>query len=1179
VYRYAHALLSHLAESFFSPPFISSLRAANFGSGHSDRRIRSRAKAKVVATVLTALNMMAGAHVRSRISGLRHCDLISLRHTHVGDDVLTRKTRCALRTRAPIGFARLLVAILALTALASAPVRAQDVTIDPTTRPVVNIPNQFLVPGAGPGSGTNTITGTLSIGTSHGAGTLNITTLNPPGGNVKAESINIGGIGPNIGSGKGALNITNGSVTGTGDLTAINSSTVTINGGGSLDVIATHITMGSTLENTIGPGPLLTTALDVETGGNVQLLQGGKIIGNTIGALFADAGGSIILNGTTVIANSPIGVELHATAATLTNVNITNQFGIGLDVIRKGPLVTMNGGTITTATSTVTGQDGWGVYSDTEGRVNVSNVTINTTGERAIGVLANTLIPASIGDFVNTTFGPGSITLSGGSIVTTGANAIGALASGSASENGGQFPASMIVIQKASILTELASAVAAVPFKSVSPDAFEAQIGANTGGIVILDNTIAKAGFGGTVSAPVPSGAMVSGGLVQDGGQLTIQNNSSLEGTSDGITLTNSAGNTNGNTVVVDNSTLIADAGDALKLQDAVGATITVSNLNNTIHTESGNLINSIGSTAVFNIENSTLTGNIVADSASTVDVNLLNNSTLTAVINGAHNVLIDPSTWIMPNNSSITGDLTLRGNLIINSVAKFAATGQASVLTIGRNLVMGSGSTTALGIGGLDGNQYDRLAVGGNAAVSGNLVVSSLGGFHPSAGNAFQVLHTNGTVSGNFSLLNDSAFNTTPGTITGHLELTPVEVVAPNGVVLVYVKESTEPPVSPGRPEQPPIVVDPEPLPPVNPDKPIPEEEVVRFVNPTVEELTSLYEIGFSAANMQRFNLGDRMFQIQQGMTGFVSPITPAPLPPPTGKEITEGKGAEGKAPPPAPQPVPTNRWGVWANGWGDFVHLDGTNFANGYGFTTGGMSTGVDYLITDHFAVGLFGGYSHTWVNFTPSGNATVNTGRGGLYATYFQQGWWINAAVWGGGNSYSTSRQAVAGQASGETDGYEISTFGDAGYDFHCGDLSFGPTVSMQYTDVHLSGFGEHGSLIPLDIHGDSQDSLRTDVGGQAYYRWHVGSIPVIPNLRLAWEHEYFYSNLPITATAPILNGATATFSGPNEGRDSLIINANIAVQWTPRIWTTIGYDGQLARNNYSSNAVTGTFSFNF
>jgi hypothetical protein len=91
--------------------------------------------------------------------------------------------------------------------------------------------------------------------------------------------------------------------------------------------------------------------------------------------------------------------------------------------------------------------------------------------------------------------------------------------------------------------------------------------------------------------------------------------------------------------------------------------------------------------------------------------------------------------------------------------------------------------------------------------------------------------------------------------------------------------------------------------------------------------------------------------------------------------------------------------------------------------------------------------------------------------------------------------------------------------------------------------------------------------------------VGNLPVIPNVQLAWEHEYLVSSLPITVSAPLLGNATATFNGPFVGHDSLIINANISVQWTPRIWTTVGYNGQLARENYSSNGISGTFSFSF
>jgi outer membrane autotransporter protein len=340
---------------------------------------------------------------------------------------------------------------------------------------------------------------------------------------------------------------------------------------------------------------------------------------------------------------------------------------------------------------------------------------------------------------------------------------------------------------------------------------------------------------------------------------------------------------------------------------------------------------------------------------------------------------------------------------------------------------------------------------------------------------------------------------------------------------------------------------------------------------------LTSLYEIPFSGANIQRFSLGDRMFQIQQGMTGFVSQIAPVPIP----TKETEGKGEEGKKElPPAYQPSPQNRWGIWINGSGNWVNLDSTSDALGYRFTSGTVSVGVDYLvIPGHLALGAFGAYSHTRGDLSPTGSIEVNTGRGGVYATYFNQGWYVNAAAWGGGNSYSTSRQGILGSANGDTSGSEVSTFGEAGYVCHVGGLSFGPLVSMQYTNVSFDSFNEHGSLVPLNIHGDSQDSLRTDLGGQAYYKFYLGKTLVIPTVKLAWEHEFFYSTLPITASAPALGGATGTFNGPFEGHDSLVINAGLSLQINPRLWITLGYDGQQGRSHYNANGVNGVISFSF
>lgn len=578
---------------------------------------------------------------------------------------------------------------------------------------------------------------------------------------------------------------------------------------------------------------------------------------------------------------------------------------------------------------------------------------------------------------------------------------------------------------------------------------------------------------------------------------------------------------------------------------------------------------------------------------------------TFDGLISGTGSVVkTGPDILELTNNNTFTGKLTIQNGVLVagipagsNQTTSFAL-GQGDVLlqagtlraptldpiviNIGRDYIQGQAGTLQLAVAGVDGKDYDRVSARGSVSVNGTLSVFSLNGFAPANGNAFEVVRGDAGRSGTFRTINDFLN-------LDHLQR--VNIYAKNAVVLLYLKPTgpVEPPSPPvvipptsgeTPPPEPPPITEQDPdkvVPPVEPGAPLPEPEVEQLVDSTAQELTSLYEISFSAANMQRFNLGDRMFQIQQSVVPALEPVPPLV----SSAKGVEGKEVEGNALPAAPAPAPSliNRWGVWANGWGDFVNVGTTSGAQGYRFTTGGVSAGVDYLIVpNHFAVGLLGGYSHSWINFTPSGGAETDTGRGGLYATYFNRGWWVDAAVWGGGTDYSTSRQALAGTAKGSTSGWEFSTFGEAGYDIHCGALAFGPTAAMQFTRVFLNGFSENGSLVPLDIHGAGQNSLRTDVGGRVYYKWFVGNIPVIPTVNLGWEHEYKYSTLDIGASAPILDTST-TFSGPNIGHDSLLINAGISVQWTARIWTTIGYDGDVARDHYNSNAVSGTFSFTF
>jgi outer membrane autotransporter protein len=327
---------------------------------------------------------------------------------------------------------------------------------------------------------------------------------------------------------------------------------------------------------------------------------------------------------------------------------------------------------------------------------------------------------------------------------------------------------------------------------------------------------------------------------------------------------------------------------------------------------------------------------------------------------------------------------------------------------------------------------------------------------------------------------------------------------------------------------------------------------------------------------------LEGRMDDVRIGSTGFSSNVQLNNATAADQKSVTDGKTIKNPVEP-VLQPAPENRWGIWLNGFGDFVSVDSDSNARGYRFTTGGLDLGADYRILSNLALGVMGDYAHTWTDLRP-GSISVNSGRGGLYATYFNGGaqggtFYLNGGVYGGYNTYDSSRRTLGGNATGSTDGEEWSAFVSGGYNFRWGHLIAGPTASLQYTNVYVSGFTETGSLAPLQIHSASEESLRSDLGFRASYQWQLGKVVLAPYLTVAWEHEFKYSALPVTAGLAAIPGPDVTFVGPAEGQDSAVISAGIAIALTPSISTYIGYEGQLGRNRYDSNAVTGGVRIGF
>jgi hypothetical protein len=182
---------------------------------------------------------------------------------------------------------------------------------------------------------------------------------------------------------------------------------------------------------------------------------------------------------------------------------------------------------------------------------------------------------------------------------------------------------------------------------------------------------------------------------------------------------------------------------------------------------------------------------------------------------------------------------------------------------------------------------------------------------------------------------------------------------------------------------------------------------------------------------------------------------------------------------------------------GFGDFVNVDGDANAQGYNFTTGGVSLSLDYRITDQLAISVMGEYSRTWTDLNPGGHINVDSGRGGVYATWFSHGIYTNGAIYGGHNNYDSGRPGRPGHWQHgriRMDRRRLRfPYCSADCRSHC------------LATVHRGGnrfFGEKGSLTPLDIHSESAESLRSDLGFRAFYQWQIGKIVAEPSLKAAW-----------------------------------------------------------------------------
>ena len=344
-------------------------------------------------------------------------------------------------------------------------------------------------------------------------------------------------------------------------------------------------------------------------------------------------------------------------------------------------------------------------------------------------------------------------------------------------------------------------------------------------------------------------------------------------------------------------------------------------------------------------------------------------------------------------------------------------------------------------------------------------------------------------------------------------------------------------------------------------------------------QQLTAQNAIGNSVSNVHVQNTSHRGEALRNGATGFSSLGFQT-----SGTSYDSAAGYAGPAGPADKDskeiaPPPNPRWGGFISGAGQWNRVGDTQQARGFSLDSGGITLGIDYKFTPNFVAGIFLGYTHTSIDIGEGGGIGVDVGKVGIYSTFFTGGFYLDTAVQGGYDGYTSRRAGLGGFARSDTHGGDLNVIVSPGYDFKVGALTIGPTASFQYGYQATNRFTEHDSLAPLSVDPTHTNSFISTVGMKATYDWKIGSQIIRPELRLSYQHEYGDVSTDVTSSLASGAGTAFTVTGPEIGRDSMLLGAGFAVVWSDRVTSYVYYDGEFFRTNYDSSAVSGGFRVTF
>jgi outer membrane autotransporter protein len=274
----------------------------------------------------------------------------------------------------------------------------------------------------------------------------------------------------------------------------------------------------------------------------------------------------------------------------------------------------------------------------------------------------------------------------------------------------------------------------------------------------------------------------------------------------------------------------------------------------------------------------------------------------------------------------------------------------------------------------------------------------------------------------------------------------------------------------------------------------------------------------------------------------------------------------------------------GAWIDGFGKWADQDADRGFTGFTSSIGGLGVGIDNLVDDGFLVGVSFGQGHTTIHLDHDrGRGDIDSYFGSLYGSLFDERSYIDVALSYGRQSFDNARLVEDGalieSAESSHNGDLFSAYTEAGFNIEMKDLVVQPFVALEYIYLDEESYDESGaSGVNLLVDGRTTDSLVSDLGLRFTRPFEKGDWTCVPDVTVAWRHDFDIDNRAITAAFDGSPGVSFTTRSRDIDKDGLIIGGGVTMLNKAGVNMYVRFDGEL-RGDYTSQRLSGGLRFEF